>query len=33
VGYLMLSLRHTQCIAYVEYPSFRAWTTRVSNPV
>jgi hypothetical protein len=33
VGYLMLSLRHTLCIAYVEYPSFRAWTTRVSNPV
>src|SRR5690349_24847032 len=26
VGYLMLSLRHTLCIAYVEYPSFRAWT-------
>src|SRR6187200_3748098 len=33
VGYLMLSLRHQQCIADVEYPSFRAWTTRVSNPV
>ena len=33
VGYLMLSLRHQQYIADVEYPSFRAWTTRVSNPV
>jgi hypothetical protein len=29
----MLSLRHLKYISNVEYPSFRAWTTRVSNPV
>ncbi len=33
VGYLTLSLRRTLCVAYAEYPSFTARTTRVSNPV
>ncbi len=30
---LTLSLGHQQYIADVEFTSFRAWTTRVSNPV
>src|SRR5690606_1016435 len=33
VGDLTLSLGHRQYIADIESPSFRAWTTRVSNPV
>ncbi len=30
---LMVSLGHSQYIANVELTSFRAWTTRESNPV
>src|SRR5690606_41875037 len=33
VGDLTLSLGHRLYIADIESPSFRAWTTRVSNPV
>ena len=33
VGYLTLSLRHAVRRPHTEYPSFTAWTTRVSNPV
>src|SRR4028119_363260 len=33
VGYLPLSLSRGLSIAHSEYPSFTAWTTRVSNPV
>ena len=33
VGYLMRWLRHRALRRDIEYPSFRAWTTRVSNPV
>src|SRR5690606_34116276 len=33
VGDLTLSLGHRRYIADIESPSFRAWTTRVSNPV
>ncbi len=33
VGYLSLSLRLRRSLPKTEYPSFTAWTTRVSNPV
>ncbi len=33
VGYLSVSLRHSARRPNTEYPSFTAWTTRVSNPV
>ena len=33
VGYLMRLLGHRTLRSDIEYPSFRAWTTRVSNPV